>query len=322
MAHKPRMILFGTPEFAAISFRALIESNEYDIPLIVSQPDSPTGRGLKIINSPVKNLAIEKNIQILQPPSLKGKTEASQHFLDFIRSQTPVELFVVIAYGKIIPKYLLDLPSVCALNVHGSILPRWRGAAPIHRAIAAGDKMTGVGIMRLEEGLDTGPIFSECTTSITQEDNFLTLHDRLANLGRELLLDSIPRILSGMLTPTKQSSEGISYADKWGKEELQIDWSDTAETTTNRIRASSPSPGARTTLSGSLVKIFKGELAASSGSGAPVGSIVEINESGAIVQLKGDERFLIRELQLSGKKKLPAVDVAKGRGIKVGDLFE
>jgi methionyl-tRNA formyltransferase len=322
VTYKPRIILFGTPEFAAISFRALIETGLYDIPLIVTQPDRAVGRGLEITNSPVKSLALEKEIPLLQPKSLKGKTSESQDFIEVLSSLSPIDLFIVIAYGKIIPKALLEIPQICALNIHGSILPRWRGAAPIHRALAAGDKTTGVGIMRLEEGLDTGPVFSESITNIYPEDDFLTLHDRLAVLGKDLLLETIPKILSKTLTPREQNSEGVNYANKWEKADLEISWTDAPETTLNRIRASAPFPGARTKLNGNLVKVFKASGTSPHSSGLPAGTIVEITGEGAVVQLADEQRIVVKEIQLPGKKRLPIVEIARGRGIKVGDRFE
>ncbi len=328
---KTKLVLFGTPEFAANSFRALIESGNYEIPLIVTQPDKEVGRGLTVNYSPVKKLALEKEILATQPFSLKGitktstsletKNEKNKELVEVLNSISPVDLFVVIAYGKIIPLSLLQYPKLTAINIHGSLLPRWRGAAPIHRALAAGDTETGVGIMKLEEGLDTGAVYSEAKTPILPEDDFLSLHNRLSDLGKNLLLETIPRIISSGLTPVVQDENGITHADKWDKSDLEIKWEEPASITINRIRASSPFPGARTQLNGNLVKVFKASEYTKLHSGLPAGSVVEITDQGAVVQLSGAERLLITELQLSGKKRMPAVEVARGRGIKVQDRF-
>lgn len=321
MNNKPKIVLFGTPEFAALSFRALIESDLYSIPLVVTQPDQAVGRGLQVNFCPVKKLALANNIPVLQPTSLKGISQSSKEFLETLKRLAPIDLFVVIAYGKIIPKSLLDIPTICSLNIHGSLLPRWRGAAPIHRAIAAGDTETGIGIMKLEEGLDTGPVFAESVIKILPDDNFLTLHDRMARSGVELLTSTIPKILSGSLQPIAQPSEGITYAEKWSKVDLEICWSDPSSTTINRVRASSPFPGARAMLNGALVKVFEVTEYLPLASGLPCGTILEIKEDGAVVQLSGYERILVKEIQISGKKRLPVAEVARGRGIKVGDCF-
>jgi len=322
VSSRPKIVLFGTPEFASLCFGALIDSDLYEIPLIVTQPDRAVGRGLEVSFSAVKNLALEKKIPLQQPSSLKGIKESSQKFIESLKSLSPIDLLIVIAYGKIIPKTILDIPTICALNIHGSILPRWRGAAPIHRALAAGDTRTGVGIMQLEEGLDTGPIFAESISEIYPKDDFLSLHNRLAEQGKNLLLETLPKILQDSLRPVAQITEGITYADKWDKSDLEINWGEPLEITINQIRASSPFPGARAKLNGNLVKIFNVSRHTAKSSTSPSGTIVEIVETGAIVQLNGEERILIAELQLSGKKRLPVTEIARGRGIKVGDRFE
>jgi len=330
---KPRLVLFGTPDFAARCFKPLLESSEYEVPFVVCQPDKPVGRGLTLASPPVKELALIHDIPVFQPSSLKGislsdgvlttSLETNSSLINALNKARPIDLFVVVAYGKIIPPALLHFPSCAPINVHGSLLPRWRGAAPVHRALAAGDTETGVGIMRLEEGLDTGPVYAEACTKVTEEDNFLTLHDRLADLGRDLLLRTIPGILSGSLEAQAQIEEGITYAEKWQKDDLEIRWNEPLQTTLNRIRASSPFPGARTTLAGSLIKIFAAE---GYGGAHPTtdispGTVVETTDRGIVVQVALGERVVIREMQLPGKKRLPAIEIVRGRGIKVGDRF-
>jgi len=327
---KGRIVLFGTPAFAELAFRGVLEAGICDVPFVVTQPDRPSGRGMELTPPPVKKMAEEFGIPVFQPESLKGITFNQQlittntknsALCEALNSSAPIDLLVVVAYGRIIPKALLDFTKMGALNIHGSLLPRWRGAAPIHRALAAGDQETGVCLMGLEEGLDTGPVFSKSSTPLAASDNFQTVHDRLALLGRELLLRDLPRILSRELLPVPQSEEGITYAEKWEKPDLEIQWAEPKETTLNRIRASTPFPGARTTLNGELVKIFKASEGGQVGQDLAPGTIYDLSGDRISVALTRGESLSLEELQLQGRRRLSAGDIIRGRGIKIGDVF-
>lgn len=325
---KPRLVLFGTPEFAEKAFRPLCESGDYEIPLIVTQPDKPSGRGLELTSSPVKELAEHFHIRVVQPESLRGINLASgklhspdprsQELVSELNRSAPIDLFIVVAYGKIIPEPLLQFPRLGALNIHASLLPRWRSTAPIHHALAAGDSETGVGIMQLEAGLDTGPVFSESKTPISEDDDFGTLHDRLASLGSELLSRELPAILSGSLKPRIQAQSGITHAGKWTADDLKIDWQAPPQVILNKIRASAPVPGARSTLNGELIKIFRAALRPGASSAEP-GTVVALSSSEITIQLRESFQLLLRELQLAGRKRLSAGEIVSGRAIKQGD---
>lgn len=325
-----RIVLFGTPYFAERSFRALLETDKYEIPLIVTQPDKPSGRGLELNPPPVKILGEEFKRKVVQPKSLKGlelkdrllvsTDERSKEIAETLNAVGPIDLFAVIAYGKIIPPALLKFPRLGAVNVHASLLPRWRGAAPIHRALAAGDSETGVCLMALEAGLDTGPVFSQLKTPILDEDNLRTLHDKLADLGRELLIRDLPGILSEKHVPAAQVEEGITYAEKWEKSDLEIIWDESPRVTFNRLRTCSPVPGARTTFKGEQVKLFGPVMGVKTSSEIP-GTAIELVGGGLAIQLPENKQIVIEEIQLAGRRKLPAAEVIRGRGISLGERF-
>src|SRR4051812_47588069 len=234
-----RVIFFGTAELACVSLKALASDSQFHLAAVVTQPDKPKGRELQLQPSPVKIVALELGLPVLQP-----KRARDEAFLQQIRELTP-DLMVVAAYGQILPQILLDVPKFGCLNVHTSILPRHRGAAPIQWAILSGDSETGVTIMKMDAGLDTGPILSVEKTMITSEDNSQILHDRLARMGAELLVRTIPLYVAGKITPQAQA-EGASYARKISKEDGLIDWNEPAQTIWNKIRAFTPWPGAFT----------------------------------------------------------------------------
>jgi len=338
---KPRIVLFGTPDFAEEAFKPILADARYDVCLIVTQPDKPSGRGLELLPSPVKKLAGQARIPIAQPVSLRGLELAggvlrsdnpkSQELADLLNAIAPIDLFVVVAYGKIIPEALLNFPRLGAINVHGSLLPRWRGAAPIHRALAAGDTETGVCLMQLDPGLDTGPVFSEVRTPILPADNFGTLHDRLARLGGELLAKDLPAILDASIQSKPQPETGATHADKWTVQDLTLNWNAKPDVILNTIRASAPQPGARSTLKGELIKIFQAELkegpihqkdqSGAINDTAPPGTVLQLSDTEITVQLEESFQLLIRELQLAGRKRLPAGSVVRGRAIAEGDRF-
>lgn len=324
----PSAIFFGTPEFAVPALK--VTAALCSVKLVISQPDKPSGRGQQLTSPPVKIAAEELGIPVLQPESLRG-LRAVQNRLESDDPRSvllattlseigPVDIAIVVAYGKIIPRPLLAYPRVGCLNIHGSLLPRWRGAAPVHRAIFAGDEESGVCLMRLEEGLDTGPVFSSVSTRIDERDTFLTLHDRLSLLGAELLEKDLSRIISGEKRAEPQPEVGVTYAEKWTKEDCHINWGESAESIERRIRASAPSPGAWTTLNGELVKIHQATVE-SGVTGRPAGEIVEI-APGALRVAAGQASILtLTEIQFPGKKRLPVLEIQKSRSFEVGSLF-
>ena len=334
---KPTLVLLGTPDFAVPAFRTLFESGRYNIPAVITQPDKPSGRGLELQPPPVKVLAQEFGAAVFQPPSLKGLSlETGPETAKILRGSTTtgdqlagelnalgtIDLFIVVAYGKIIPQALLDTSRLGALNIHGSLLPRWRGAAPIQRAIFAGDLVSGVALMKLEAGLDTGPVY--CREQVPLEDNetFGTLHDKLAALGSKLLRESLDRILEGAMTPQPQPDTGITYAEKWEKEDCEIRWDEPAAVISRRVRACSPVPGARTLLENTAVKIYSLTLHPR-GAFAPAapGTIVEVNRGGIVVACGEEEYISLEELQFAGKKRMSAEAVVLGRQVAIGQRF-
>ncbi|MEX4004686.1 methionyl-tRNA formyltransferase, partial [Paraburkholderia sp. EG285A] len=226
MSHTLRVIFAGTPEFAAAALAAIHEAG-FAVPLVLTQPDRPAGRGMKLQASPVKRYAQEHGMAVAQPPSLRRAGKYPQEAaaaLDLLRA-TPHDVMVVAAYGLLLPQEVLDIPPRGCINIHGSILPRWRGAAPIHRAIEAGDTETGITLMQMDAGLDTGPMISEVRTPIAPGDTTATLHDRLAQLGAQLIVDGLVALeRDGALPATPQPAEGATYAEKIGKQEAALDW--------------------------------------------------------------------------------------------------
>lgn len=248
-----RVIFYGTPTFSTEVFRALLAAPEYSVPLVVTQPDRPAGRGKKLQASPVKELAIEHDIPLIQPGNIKKNLDA---FLSEASTFGPFDVGVVVAFGQILPTQVLQLPTHGCINIHASLLPRWRGAAPIQRAIMAGDEETGVCLMQMEAGLDTGGVFSSVTTRISPEDNAGSLHDRLSTLGAKLLVEDLARIVAGNLSATPQPKDGVTYAHKIEKEEASINWDQEASILENFVRGLAPWPGAFTTLGKHRLKIF------------------------------------------------------------------
>jgi methionyl-tRNA formyltransferase len=247
------LVFFGTPEFAAVHLRALLKNPTVRVALVVTQPDRPSGRGNKFTPSPVKLVAQAAGIPIWQPEKIKRNLGDS---LSEIGKHGPLELGVVVAFGQILPVEVLALPRCGSINVHASLLPRWRGAAPIHRAIMAQDKKTGVCIMQMEAGLDTGPVFFSSALDISETETTGSLHDRLAISGAELLSSSAIKIINGDCQAQPQASEGVTYAEKIKGQECQINWNLPAAQVSAQIRGLSPFPGAFTMLRGKRVKIF------------------------------------------------------------------
>ena len=310
-----RIVFMGTPELAAVSLRRLIAAPEFELAAVVTQPDQPKGRGLKLTPSPVKEVALQANLPVLQPQRAR-----EENFIQQLAALKP-ELIAVAAYGQILPKAILDLPRFGCLNVHTSLLPKYRGAAPIQTAILNGDAETGVTIMKMDVGLDTGDILTQERTPIDAADNSQTLHDRLANIGAELLARTIPEYVSGAIQPRPQPAEGATYAAKIKKQDGEIDWRQPARVIWNRIRALVPWPGAFTHLSAQphpvLLKIW--DAAPMDRSGEP-GRILQADKSGIVVAC-GSDALMISLLQREGGRRLTAAEFLTGHPLKVGDTF-
>tara|TARA_R110000751_G_scaffold307898_1_gene434114 strand:+ start:9767 stop:10711 length:945 start_codon:yes stop_codon:yes gene_type:complete len=302
--NKPLKIIFaGTPEFAALHLQALIDS-KHEIIAVYSQPDRPAGRGKKLQASAVKQLAVEHEIPVFQPESLK--TVESQQTL----TQLDADIMVVVAYGLILPSAILKAPKLGCLNVHGSLLPKWRGAAPIQRSLWAGDSETGVTVMQMDEGLDTGAMLLKHSLDISKEDTSATLYQKLADMGPKALLETLATLAD--LQPQIQDDALASYAKKLSKEEAKIDWNLSAEQLERNIRAFNPWPVAFFTLNGSNIKVYSSEVVKNDNSDIPSGEIVKSDKHGILVAT-GNDSLLITKLQLPGKKPMLAADVLNGR---------
>lgn len=289
----------GTPEFARAALAAIVEAG-FEVPLVLTQPDRPAGRGQKLQPSPVKQFALAHAIPVFQPERLK---DPATH--EPIIAAAP-DVLVIAAYGLILPQAVLDIPPAGCLNIHASLLPRWRGAAPIQRAIEAGDRETGVTIMRMEAGLDTGPMLLRESLPISADDTAGTLHDKLAALGARLIVDALRRL--GDLRPECQPAEGVTYASKIDKAEAVLDFRRPAEELARRIRAFDPFPGAVATVHGTSLKLWR--AVAEPGSGEP-GTILAA-DAGGIVIACGTGVLRVTELQKSGGKRLSAAELLRG----------
>ena len=311
-----RVIFAGTPEFAATALAALLRSG-FEVPLVLTQPDRPAGRGMKLQASAVKELALQHGIKVAQPRSLRldGKypdeaAAARQALLD-----AKADAMVVAAYGLILPQWVLDLPPQGCLNIHASLLPRWRGAAPIHRAIEAGDAETGITIMQMDAGLDTGAMLLVECLPIAATDTTASLHDRLAELGGRMIVAALQA--GANLTPEPQPAEGVTYAHKIEKAEAQINWTLPGSEIERRLRAFDPFPGGLAQLDGEAIKCWRGEVCA--GVGAP-GLVLSVDERGVVVAC-GEQALRLTEMQRAGAKRLPAQAFLQARPIAVGARF-
>jgi methionyl-tRNA formyltransferase len=302
----------GTPDLAAASLRALLGAPDVVVTGVVSQPDRPKGRDLAMQPSPVKELATQNHLPVLQP--LRAREPA---FVEALRDLAP-DLIAVAAYGQILPAAVLQLPRLGCVNVHTSLLPKYRGASPIQQAILNGDRMTGVTIMRMDAGLDTGDILSQEEVPIHLEDTAETLHDRLAQTGAALLVRTIPDYANGRIQPRPQPAEGASYAPRIRKEDGLIDWGLPAPAIGNRVRAFAPWPGAFThfTVHGAphLLKIWKADVVGEKGE---PGAVLRADKQGVIVGC-GQAALNVRVLQLEGSRRMPAQEFLAGHPMKAG----
>jgi methionyl-tRNA formyltransferase len=310
--HPMKIIFAGTPEFAAVALEALHDAG-FEIPLVLTQPDRPAGRGMQLQTSPVKQLALAHDIPVAQPVSLRldGKyPDVAKKAHDLLLA-TPHDVMVVAAYGLILPRSVLDIPKYGCINIHASLLPRWRGAAPIHRAIETGDAETGVTIMQMEEGLDTGPMLSMERLSITPDETTGSLHDKLAALGGKMIVDALHKLEQGNLPAIPQPDEGANYAAKITKEEATLDFSYPAPSLARKIRAFNPFPGASASFNGVTIKLWHAEAVASS-SGAAPGQVLAASAQTGVIVACGDGALRLTELQKPGGKKLSAAEFLKG----------
>lgn len=299
-----RVVFAGTPEFAVPTLDALLSAGE-DVAGVYTQPDRPAGRGRRSRPSPVKRRAQAAGLPVFQPESLGNESERAR-----LTDLAP-DVVVVVAYGLLLPPAILEVPRLGCINVHASLLPRWRGAAPVHRAILAGDRETGVSIMQMTEGLDTGPVLHRRAIPIRETDTAGELHDRLAELGARALVDTLPRLAAGTATPEAQDDARASHAAKLSKAEARIDWSSPADEIARRVRAFNPWPVCQSEWNGETVRIWEAE-ALPDPSPDPAGTVVDAGPGGIDVAAK-DGTVRIRRLQLPGKRPVSAADFLNAR---------
>ena len=306
-----RVIFAGTPDFAASALAALIEAG-HEILVVLTQPDRPKGRGMKLTPSPVKTLALQHNLPVWQPENLKD-VSIQQQLRDL-----QADVMVVAAYGLLLPAAVLNIPEHGCLNIHASLLPRWRGAAPIQRAIEAGDVESGVCIMQMDVGLDTGDVLLSRNTPITDDTTAAQLHDALAVIGAEVIVEALAKLPE--LIAVSQPEAGVTYAQKLSKADAEIDWALGAKQIHNKIRALNPVPGAWSSLNGQVIKVWASSVVEMS-STAVEGSIVVADKQGIAVQT-GEGVVLITELQASGSKRMAAAAFVAGHADLLGQKFE
>ena len=318
-----RVIFAGTPEFARVALARLLAAG-FTVPLVLTQPDRPAGRGMKLQASPVKQCALDHGIAVAQPRSLRldGKYPEDAAAARDALLAAQADVMVVAAYGLILPQWVLDMPAKGCLNIHASLLPRWRGAAPIHRAIEAGDAETGVTIMQMDAGLDTGDMLLVEKTRIAPTDTTAVLHDRLAELGGRMIVEALELAACGGLQPVPQPAEGVTYAHKIEKAESEIDWSLPAHVIGQRIRAFDPFPGASTALQGEAIKVWGYEIDSCSRlSNERCGQILASGPEGVTVACGEGGALRLTTLQRAGGKRLPVADFLRGFPLTVGQVL-
>jgi methionyl-tRNA formyltransferase len=314
-----RVIFAGTPEFAAVALAALHEAG-FEIPLVLTQPDRPAGRGLQLHPSPVKQFALKHGIPVAQPVSLRleGKHPDDAAQAHALLRATPHDVMVVAAYGLILPKSALDIPPRGCINIHASLLPRWRGAAPIHRAIEAGDTETGITIMQMDEGLDTGDMLLTGREVIAADDTTGSLHDRLAALGGRMIVDALRQLEAQTLSATPQPIDGVTYAAKIAKDEAALDFRLPASLLLRRIHAFNPFPGATAQLDDTVLKLWSAQLAGMRGE---PGTVLAVDAHGVVVAC-GEAALQLTELQKPGGKRLPVSAFLQGFPMRVGQRLK
>ncbi|MBB3213978.1 methionyl-tRNA formyltransferase [Herbaspirillum sp. Sphag1AN] len=307
-----KIIYAGTPEFAAVALNALYDAG-HEITLVLTQPDRPAGRGMQLQASPVKQCALAHGTPVAQPVSLRldGKYPEVASEAHALLHSTPHDVMIVAAYGLILPRSVLDIPRLGCINIHASLLPRWRGAAPIHRSIEAGDSETGVTIMQMEEGLDTGPMLLMDALPIAPSDTTASLHDKLAVLGGKMIVEALLTLERGQLSATPQPEEGANYAAKVAKEEAALDFNLPAEVLSRKIRAFNPFPGASAQVDGVTVKLWQAHALNKTVTALP-GKVLVANAADGVQVACGSGVLQITELQKPGGKRLPVAEFLKG----------
>jgi methionyl-tRNA formyltransferase len=305
-----RVAFAGTPEFAAVALAAILDAG-HEVPLVLTQPDRPAGRGMKLTASPVKQLALARGIAVDQPEKLRTAEQRAG-----LAACAP-DVLVVAAYGLILPRAVLELPRFGCLNIHASLLPRWRGAAPIHRAIEAGDPETGITIMQMDEGLDTGPMLLARALPILPADTTASLHDRLAALGGAAIVEALAALAAGGLVAVPQPEQGVTYAAKIGRAEAALDWRRPAVELERAIRAFDPFPGAVGTLRGTAIKLWSADCVAQTGE---PGTVLAAGDDGIVVAC-GEDALRLRVLQRPGSRRLPAGEFLRGFAVSAGERF-
>jgi methionyl-tRNA formyltransferase len=299
----------GTPEFARIALAAILQAG-HEVPLVLTQPDRPAGRGLKLQAPPVKLLAHQHGLRVLQPRSLRlqGKYPEDAQAAEAALREAAPDVMVVAAYGLLLPPWVLTLPPQGCINIHGSLLPRWRGAAPVQRAIEAGDRQTGITLMRMDEGLDTGPMLMEEATPIGADDTAATLHDRLAEIGARLVVRALPMLAE--LPARVQPAEGVTYAAKIDKAEAGVDWQAPAAVIERRLRAFDPVPGCTGEVAGHPLKLWRGRVVAGA-PGATPGRLIDAGAERCVVAC-GEQALELAEVQAPGGRRQPAAQWWRG----------
>ncbi|MFZ3139924.1 MAG: methionyl-tRNA formyltransferase [Polaromonas sp.] len=318
-----RVIFAGTPDFARVAL-ARLHGAGFEIPLVLSQPDRPAGRGMKLQASAVKQWAESHGIPVVQPRSLRldGKYPDDAAAARAAIEAAQADVMVVAAYGLILPQWVLDMPRLGCLNIHASLLPRWRGAAPIHRAIQAGDPETGVTIMQMDAGLDTGDMLRVEKVAIQATDTTATLHDKLAALGGQMIVQALRLAAAGGLHPARQADEGVSYAHKIEKTEAAVDWTQPVAVVDRHIRAMTPFPGASAQIGPDVLKLWHSEIdSCLRPPDMRYGMILSANADGVRVAC-GDGVLKVTELQRAGGKRLSAADFLRGFDLQAGQSFE
>ena len=317
-----RLAFAGTPEFARVALAALHAAG-FDIPLVLTQPDRPAGRGQQLQPSAVKAWSVAQGLAVIQPQGLRldGRYAADADAARETLQASRPDVMVVAAYGLILPEWVLALPRLGCLNIHASLLPRWRGAAPIHRAIEAGDERTGITVMQMDAGLDTGAMLLAEPMDIADDDTTGSLHDRLSVLGGRLIVEALELAACGGLHAIAQPTEGVTYAKKVDKAEAAVDWTLDADTIARRIRAFSPAPGAVARLRGEAVKLWQARALPVAAPDATPGAVIGASADGIVV-VCGSGAVRLSELQRPGGKRLNAAQFLQGQALQVGERFD
>lgn len=308
-----RVIFMGTPDFAVYSLKALL--TQHEVIAVVSQPDKPKGRGKKLVPTPVKEYALEQGLPVFQPEKARDL-----EFVALLKELNP-DVIAVTAFGQILPESILNIPKYGCINVHGSLLPKYRGAAPMQWSIINGEKVTGITTMFMAKGMDTGDMLLKTEVEITSEDNFASIHDKMAQAGAELLLETLTALQAETVERVPQNHEEATYAPMITKETGHIDWTKNAEEIINLMRGLDPAPGAYAIYEEETLKLFKGIKAEGDYRQGKPGEVVDITKKGFVVKC-GDGALIITELQATGKKRMPADAYLRGHAINQGVLLQ